>query len=715
MVEVPSLLSLCLDALKKRLSKARAFCQLCLSVFGFRFLPDEKACKLVSIQSGLYKYNNFDDKFLTMGWIMVVLVTETGHSRVTVGGYSIDHLTKKRKRGSVSFKLRWPDLANQTNQLTDWQQAYWEAHLQKGSSLLSLCLDALKKEIIQVAGHLNYVFAPLRIVEVAESTATRGSTVGGVFYRSLNKKGKRGRDWNIDIAWQLSFKLRWPDLANQTQPTDWQQAYWEANLQNCLDEAAEMALVPSFEGYIGDIKIPETILKHIGIWGHPNHSTFDHAKLSYHCQHFGCHARCLRLQNVLCTAETSDLLSECKLQKLILRCIRSKEQIDGLCKLLTQHSKTLSSLEFVHCSLSLDFVNAICGALVLNGVQRHELQHFSINSSSFQESGTIPLPIGLVSFLSSGRSLCSLKFSDNSLGRTFAQALFHTLLNLSSSISILDLSENNIAGWLSDFKRRPLSDSHVSFEIGKSLQLLRVLNLRGNNLRKDDVESLGYALAQMPNLEDLDLSDNPIEDEGIMSLIEAYESRSALANLKLENCELSCDGVSHLLDAISTFEGRLKSLSVADNFLGSEIAGALAKFMGTSIKTLDVGGIGLGPSGFQKLQDLMKGELELVKINISKNRGGIETAMFLTKLLSHAPQLTEVNAAMNLMPIECLTIVCAALRLARGNLEHMDLSGHIWKYESDHASLHAEFVRNGKHMLILPSSSALVAPYDDDP
>lgn len=38
---------------------------------------------------------------------------------------------------------------------------------------------------------------------------------------------------------------------------------------------------------------------------------------------------------------------------------------------------------------------------------------------------------------------------------------------------------------------------------------------RGNNLHKYDVESLRNALFLMPNLEVLDLSDNPIEDEGI--------------------------------------------------------------------------------------------------------------------------------------------------------------------------------------------------------
>lgn len=43
------------------------------------------------------------------------------------------------------------------------------------------------------------------------------------------------------------------------------------------------------------------------------------------------------------------------------------------------------------------------------------------------------------------RSLCSLEFSDNNLGMTFAKDLFLTLLNLSSSISVLDLSYNNVS------------------------------------------------------------------------------------------------------------------------------------------------------------------------------------------------------------------------------------------------------------------------------
>lgn len=50
----------------------------------------------------------------------------------------------------------------------------------------------------------------------------------------------------------------------------------------------------------------------------------------------------------------------------------------------------------------------------------------------------------------------------------------------------------------------------------------------------------------------------------------------------------------------------------------------------------------------------------------SKNRGGVETANFLSKLMSKAPELVTVNAAYNLMPVESLTTICFAIKNAKG-------------------------------------------------
>lgn len=129
--------------------------------------------------------------------------------------------------------------------------------------------------------------------------------------------------------------------------------------------------------------------------------------------------------------------------------------------------------------------------------------------------------------------------------------------------------------------------------------LIKLLSgLRGNDLRKDDVESLRCALVSMPNLEILDISDNPIEDDGIRLdefsfvtstfnvvgkslkaavelcrclipyIMEAPDRCSPLAELYLENCELSCSGATELLDSLSNLKRPLNSLSLADNGLG---------------------------------------------------------------------------------------------------------------------------------------------------
>ncbi|KAL2660284.1 hypothetical protein AAZV13_03G132600 [Glycine max] len=569
-------------------------------------------------------------------------------------------------------------------------------------SLLSVCIDALTQQLLRpcdddllpciydLPSHLLDTLIT-RLPPLALRTFHHHLPFDeeGFSHDDSTKKRKRARDWNLNSAWQ-----------------------------SCLDEAVEVALIPSFTGYIGDIQISDSILKYIGFVGNTNHSTCDHSKLSYHCLQFGSHVSCLGLQNVLCTAETSVLLRECKLQSLVLRCIRSKEQIDGLCKLLAQHCRTLTSLEFVHCALSTDFINAIFGSLVIERVQKHGIQHLSIIATSFLEPCTVSLPSGLVSFLSSGRSLCSLKLSENHHGWTFAKDLFVTLLNLSSGISVLDLSRNRISGWLF-YYRRSLSGSHLSFGNGKSLKLLRVLNLRENNLGKDDVQHLRYALEHVPNLEELDISDNSIEDEGIRNLIPyfvgASETCPRITCLKLENCDLSCVGVNLLLHYLSTFKGPLKSLSIAENYLGRQVVEALGNFFHTPIEVLDIAGIGLGSDGFQELQSLIKEEIKLVKINISKNRGGTETAKFLSKLLSQAPQLVDVNAACNLMPIESLAIICCALKFAKGNVQQVDLTGHIWDYKPEHVSPYAEFVHNGLPILVLPSPSVSAAPHDHDP
>ncbi|KAJ8749517.1 hypothetical protein K2173_025712 [Erythroxylum novogranatense] len=597
-----------------------------------------------------------------------------------------------------------------------------------GPSLLSLCIEAVKAQIVSDDLLPDIYELPIDLFDILvlklpplalHRLQTEMPYMKWNDYENNDDcpgpGRKRGRHGNFDKAWKGLFKLRWPKLVDSVQSADWQQMYWQTHLQSCFDEAAELALLPSFDGCLGELNISAGILRCIGCKEDLHSSIL--SKLSYHCQHFGHHARCLRLQNVLCVAETCQLLGNSKLQSLVLRWIRSKEHVDGLCKLLIQNSASLTSLELLHCKLSPTFINDICGSVCIKNMETHKIQHFSITSSSFSEIDFVSFPSGLVSFLASARYL-SLRFRDNHLDCKFAQMLFTTICDTSSKISALDLSDNNIAGSLSNFNCTSTSRLPSSSRMGY-LQTLRMLNVRGNNLRKDDAENLRYALVWMSNLEILDLSDNPIGDEGIGCLIpyflEATEKCCSLVELNLESCELSCSGVTELLDALSTSKRQLKSISLADNGLGRQAAGALGKLLGMSIRSLNIGGIGLGSAGFQELEKGMKSEMELVEIDISKNRGGYETAKFLSKLISLAPNLIAVNAAYNLMPVESLNLICTTLKVTKGKLERLNLTGNTWGHHPSADSLLTEFQRNGRPILVLPSTFAPDFPYDDDP
>ncbi|XP_060177557.1 uncharacterized protein LOC132607553 isoform X1 [Lycium barbarum] len=625
----------------------------------------------------------------------------------------------------------------------------WEVEV---PSLITLCIYSIRDELIRGNDDLSSVLyqlptelfdqllrqlPPLALHKLQERKSDILDDYE-LLTDGVDNHRKRKRYLNFEEEWKKLYEERWPALGRRSKnfksksfarsakakevecesADDWQQMYWEAHLQknSCLDTVAEIALFPSFHGPIGDLEVQGSILNYIDRKGDINRFTCDHSKFAYHCQQFGSYARHLRLPNVLCVEETCLSLRNARLESLELQWIKSDEHVEGLCKLINQNYGSLKSIKFMHCKFTMASLNAICDLLCMHCPQAHGLQHFSIKTSSLLE--TPSLPAGLIYLLSSGRSLSSLCLSDSNLPQHFARIVFDTLIDASSSITILDLSENNIMGWLSHFKWKYRSTTEPSGTYN-SLKSLKVLNLRNCNLQRDDVDCLRYALVHIPNLEQLDLSDNPIEDAGIRCLItyftEMSNRRFPLVELKLGSCELTCFGVCELLEVLSALRKPLNFLSIGGNSLGSEIGTPLGKFLCGGLQALDIEDIGLGSSGFMRAGKELVKESKLHSINISKNRGGIETARFLAKLFSQAPHLSTVNAKYNFMPKESLSILCSAVKAAKGKLEHLDLRGNILCGQQTDLSELAEFQTNGFSILELSYSPAASEPYDDDP
>ncbi|XP_074568792.1 uncharacterized protein LOC141825303 [Curcuma longa] len=535
-----------------------------------------------------------------------------------------------------------------------------------------------------------------------------------------------GRYEDFNTIWMMLFMTRWSNIkriyasgkdgyekSKLNQSLDWQQLYWEKHLQDVLDEAAEKALLPSFDANIGDLTISDSIMDAIG-----HRDTCCCMKLSFHCNRFGKYMRYLRLQNVLCVAETCELLRGCKLQSLVFRRVISKTQVNGVLMLLKQHRHTLQSLEFFLCHIPPAIFEQIFRCMHIDGSETHGIHDLYIKSSRVFDNKSSVVPFGLLSFLVSGRELHSLCICDSKLQAMHAKLLFDVLVESSSPLVTLEISENNLAGWLSRVVREPL-DSSSFIEPKMPLKSLRELTLRGNNLNKEDAEDLCYILVHMPELQCLDLSDNAIMDGGIRSLIPyfiwALLKDYPLTDIKLNNCNLSCTGVANLLRSLPPLNTPLNTFSVAENELGSFIAAPLAKFLASpGVRKLNIEDVGLGILGFQQLEDQIPKEMALQYINISKNRGGNKAAYFISKTLLYASNITCIKAGGNIMPPESVEVIYRALKESRGKLEILDLTGNSQLCQSNYTKL-LEFELGGRPIVTMPTPSTSSTPYDDDP
>ncbi|KAK1381087.1 hypothetical protein POM88_027831 [Heracleum sosnowskyi] len=210
------------------------------------------------------------------------------------------------------------------------------------------------------------------------------------------------------------------------------------------------------------------------------------------------------------------------------------------------------------------------------------------------------------------------------------------------------------------------------------------------------------------------------KDDGIITLMPYFtrmaERITPLIDLNLEECKLTCLGIKILLQVLSSFKKPLNSLRIGDNNLGSEVGVQLGKFICTGIKELHFHDIGINSSCFVEAQEQITGEVKLVFINIRGNPGGVGAAKFISKLIVLAPELIKIDASYNVLPAEAVPIISSSLEIAKGNLQHLDLTGNALCSQPASIAMLKKYVVDGHIDIVLPVASLTTQfPYDDDP
>lgn len=257
--------------------------------------------------------------------------------------------------------------------------------------------------------------------------------------------------------------------------------------------------------------------------------------------------------------------------------------------------------------------------------------------------------------LASSRGLDSLEdfdLSGNGIGASGAMLL--AAAPVSRRFRNLDISDNG------------LGDAGLAGLLGAPhLAALRGLSVAGNK-----VTSAGAALLSgaMPQLAELDISDNPLDDSGAEALASAL-ARMRISTLRARNCGFTGEGVVALLRAGA---GRLQHVDLGRNPLRAKGVEALARARElSSVERLDLSETECGAGGGRALTE--SPNLSCLRyLELNSNQLGDEGARALADGARAFPRLESLSLADNRLGVRAAAALAASPIAA--HLSMLDLS-----------------------------------------
>ncbi|XP_030876374.1 ribonuclease inhibitor isoform X1 [Leptonychotes weddellii] len=334
--------------------------------------------------------------------------------------------------------------------------------------------------------------------------------------------------------------------------------------------------------------------------------------------------------------------------------------------------------------------------LVLQGLQSPtcKIQKLSLQNCCLTKAGCGVLP----DVLRSLPTLRELQLSDNPLEDAGLRLLCRGLLDPLCNLEKLQLEYCNLTAASCEalasalrakrhFRELVLSNNEVG-EAGvrvlcrglvDSACQLEALKLENCGLTSASCEDLCGVVASKPSLQELDLGDNKLGDQGIATLCPSLLHPSCqIRVLWLWDCDITTAGCRDLCRVLGAKES-LKEMSLAGNVLGDEGARLLCDSLrepGCRLQSLWVKSCSFTAASCQHFGTMLTQNKHLVELQLSNNKLGDSGLQELCQGLSQPGTTLQVLCLGDCDVANSGCASLASLLLANRSLRELDLSNN---------------------------------------
>ena len=218
----------------------------------------------------------------------------------------------------------------------------------------------------------------------------------------------------------------------------------------------------------------------------------------------------------------------------------------------------LKKIDISHNCVNFEAANDIANVLSLNA----NLQELNLNNNTLQSCGIITIFNKM-----NNVKLTHLDISSNKITDEAANDIAIFLLQ-NNNLKVLDLSYNLIR----------TRGTRIIFGNVDTIFSLKVLNLSGNELYDEAVDTMATFISQNPLLEEFDISKNYIQGVGAVKIFKAIQNCPGILKVNMSNNQIT-DKAGYEIASVISKVTKLREVDLAYNKLSTEVSEILKKYL----------------------------------------------------------------------------------------------------------------------------------------